>query len=64
MEEYYECPVCGGELTVLGVLGRRVHCRCRNCGIDSSFEIPEKTDLEFELDEAAIDAGGFDIQSA
>jgi len=34
-----ECSVCGGELTSLGVLGRREHLRCRNCGMDSSREV-------------------------
>lgn len=30
------CPQCGGETAVLGVLGRRVHFRCRACGWDCS----------------------------
>lgn len=30
------CPLCGGALTLLGVLGRLEHFRCRNCGADSN----------------------------
>lgn len=33
------CVLCGGELRYLGILGRRVHLRCSNCGIDISKEI-------------------------
>ena len=32
-----ECSACGGQGEILGVLGRRVHLRCRNCGIDFSY---------------------------
>jgi hypothetical protein len=35
------CPSCGGEGTLLGQLGKRIHYRCRSCGIDfSSVEEP------------------------
>jgi len=27
------CQLCGGELEVLGRLGRKEHVRCRNCGM-------------------------------
>jgi uncharacterized Zn finger protein len=27
------CPDCGGPVILLGRLGRRDVCRCRNCGI-------------------------------
>lgn len=33
-----ECPTCGGPGVSLGNLGKRVHYRCRNCGIDFSHE--------------------------
>lgn len=31
-----ECPLDGGEATLLGKLGSRSHFRCRACGIDFS----------------------------
>lgn len=37
------CPACGSPFTeVLGVLGHRVHYRCRECGMDSSNELPKQ----------------------
>jgi NAD-dependent SIR2 family protein deacetylase len=30
------CPECGGELQVLGVLGNLQHLRCRHCGLQFS----------------------------
>jgi hypothetical protein len=33
-----ECVVCQGILVVLGVLGRIVHLRCRNCGANHSHQ--------------------------
>ncbi len=35
------CPVCGGQLALLGQLGQRVHFRCTGCGVDSSAEASE-----------------------
>lgn len=32
------CGMCGGLLMPLGQLGRRMHYRCRNCGMDCSRE--------------------------
>ena len=32
------CPCGGGQLVLLGKLGRRYHYRCRACGMDSSSE--------------------------
>jgi transposase-like protein len=32
------CPVCGGEPTWLGLLGRHAHYRCRDCGITYGVE--------------------------
>ena len=28
------CPVCGGPAYLLGELGRTLHLRCRDCGMD------------------------------
>lgn len=28
------CALCGGDLTVMGVLGASLWCRCRACGMD------------------------------
>lgn len=39
------CPVCEGEGVVLGTLGRRIHYRCRHCGIDFSEEVDETNTL-------------------
>jgi transposase-like protein len=37
---YYEvsCPACGGPGVALGSLGRLMHYRCRNCGINFHCE--------------------------
>jgi hypothetical protein len=32
------CKVCNGPLILLGSLGMRVWCRCRDCGIDQSYK--------------------------
>lgn len=32
------CAVCGGDLTLLGKMGRLVWFRCRDCGMDQSTE--------------------------
>ena len=42
-----ECEVCGGQLALLGVLGRLIHSRCMQCGMDHSREGTDK-----ELQEA------------
>jgi uncharacterized protein (DUF983 family) len=34
------CPICGGEGYLLGRLGSKFHCRCRDCGIEWSGEVP------------------------
>lgn len=41
-----QCPACAGEfcLSLLGQLGRRVHCRCVNCGADTSYEVEDPVD--------------------
>lgn len=31
------CSMCNGDVGILGFLGNRVHCLCRNCGWASSF---------------------------
>jgi ribosomal protein L37E len=33
-----KCSVCGGELQLLGQLGRVKHLRCRQCGGECSYE--------------------------
>jgi hypothetical protein len=38
------CPVCGGPGVLLGQLGRRVHFRCRNCGMDFSADVADLDD--------------------
>jgi hypothetical protein len=35
------CPMCEGEPTILGVLGRITWLRCRNCGWDYAADEPE-----------------------
>ena len=30
------CPMCGGIPFILGLLGRLLHLRCRDCGMDYS----------------------------
>jgi tRNA(Ile2) C34 agmatinyltransferase TiaS len=41
------CLACGGQLEALGALGNRRHYRCRNCGLDTSFETtPPPTNKE------------------
>lgn len=32
------CSFCSGHLEPLGVLGMHEHFRCRNCGMDASFD--------------------------
>lgn len=60
-----ECTVCGGPLVLLGLLGNRVHRRCRSCGLDQSCEAawvtftrrtedPKLGWLERQLDDAGI----------
>lgn len=39
-EDFARCPVCSGDGNALGMLGRRLHLRCRQCGIDFSREVP------------------------
>jgi tRNA(Ile2) C34 agmatinyltransferase TiaS len=36
VEEPPACRVCGGELYVLGALGKRMWFRCQNCGMEFS----------------------------
>jgi hypothetical protein len=55
MEEH-NCPICGGEPVVMGQLGNRVHCRCRNCGADFSW-----VDLPFLSDHTEVEACDPDV---
>ncbi len=36
------CCACGGPLVPLGQLGKLMHFRCRNCGLDQSQEQEDK----------------------
>ncbi len=59
--EDLECPLCGGPLIPLGILGRLLHTRCRNCGMSCTREVPEPDededdDYEEELEELISDA--------
>lgn len=41
------CPACGDErISILGLLGRRMHVRCRACGLDRSMEADELSSCE------------------
>jgi len=33
------CTLCGGQVSVLGVLGNLHHSQCRHCGMESSREV-------------------------
>jgi tRNA(Ile2) C34 agmatinyltransferase TiaS len=39
--DYLFCLACGGELSLLGYLGRHGHFRCRDCGLDQSMIVPD-----------------------
>lgn len=47
------CPACGGPAQPLGVLGGRLHSRCRNCGMDSSHRLDN--DLDAFLNQTSQD---------
>lgn len=54
MEENPECPECYGPGVPLGQLGRLMHFRCRNCGMQFSEvveENPDKEDPDADRDE-------------
>lgn len=38
-ENVVPCPLCGGICIALGVLGKRMHYRCQNCGAGFSREV-------------------------
>lgn len=40
-EEPHLCMACGGEAFLIGVLGKRIHLRCRHCGLDQSISNEE-----------------------
>ena len=31
-----DCAICDGDIQILGVLARTIHCRCRDCGYVSA----------------------------
>jgi len=35
---YGDCTFCGGDLLLLGQLGRVTHTQCRNCGLGHTEE--------------------------
>jgi len=37
-----DCPMCGGQLKVLGQLGDRIHYRCGKCGYKCSWKVGDK----------------------
>lgn len=37
-----DCPACGGDRELIGVLGNIAHCRCINCGIMSMLKLREE----------------------
>lgn len=39
------CPLCDGPGCLLGTLGRRIHFRCRNCGMDFSRLVEAQEDV-------------------
>ena len=36
-----ECLECGGPAPLLGVLGRRIHFKCRDCGAQQSRRLED-----------------------
>lgn len=49
--ESLECPACGGQVpTELGALGRLLHLRCRDCGMDCSVDMKPRSDAEIDAD--------------
>ena len=42
-EDQVDCPMCGGPGNLLGEMGRLIHYRCRNCGMD--FNKPNNPNL-------------------
>lgn len=46
-----ECDACGGQCVLMGALGRRVHYRCQDCGLDSSRMLEEGETLDEEGEE-------------
>ena len=60
-----DCPECGGQGGFLGLLGRKAHFRCRQCGIDFNHEMSDENmedykreQKEEELEVEAAQAGG------
>lgn len=43
-EEVAVCDLCDGPLVPIGALGRLLHLRCRNCGMEFSRAIEPDTD--------------------
>lgn len=56
-----ECVACGGPLMLLGQMGKLVHFRCRNCGMDQSkpaTDLPPDFFEDGDEDEDGPDCAG------
>lgn len=42
----WQCRMCGGPVVSMGVLGRRMHGTCRNCGMQVSRTVGDDEELE------------------
>lgn len=38
-QEFRSCAICSGILEQLGMLGNRLHLRCRDCGMDQLIKV-------------------------
>lgn len=43
-----ECPMCGGPPAYTVPFGTLLQCRCRNCGVNYSIDLPEDQEEEDE----------------
>lgn len=50
-----ECQACGGPCVLMGMLGRRVHYRCRDCGMDNNRLLEEGEILQLEDEGEVLD---------
>lgn len=51
------CDYCEGPCTPMGVLGRRAHFRCRDCGLEFSLQLGEGETIESLLPEETVTDG-------
>lgn len=45
------CPVCGGELKILGVLGGYLILRCQDCHLETQVKMPTDEEMESEAED-------------